>query len=106
MRMNYAGLRPRRGPTPVGVYPDGAGPHGILDMAGNVWEWCQDRFQSRYYEDSPRTNPQGPDEGSKRVQRGGSWASLPEHCRSAFRIAALPEVSETSCGFRVVIDRR
>jgi formylglycine-generating enzyme required for sulfatase activity len=59
--------------SPVGSYLEGASPYGALDMAGNVWEWTADRYDHRYYDDSPYQNPQGPETGDKRVQHGGAW---------------------------------
>lgn len=61
------------GIAPVGNYPQGASPYGALDMAGNVSEWVADWYDTSYYSRSPRENPQGPDSGSQRVQRGGFW---------------------------------
>ena len=45
----------------------------LYDMTGNVWEWCQDWFDSNYYANSPQNNPQGPSSGGFRMLRGGSW---------------------------------
>jgi formylglycine-generating enzyme len=71
----YAWYRPNAGHKthPVGTkLPNELGLH---DMSGNVWEWVSDRFDAGYYRVSPRVNPQGPDTGTVRVLRGGSWFS-------------------------------
>jgi formylglycine-generating enzyme required for sulfatase activity len=63
--------------TRVGSYAEGASPYGILDMAGNVWEWAADYYRADYYAKSPLENPQGPAENEvfnfMRVMRGGSF---------------------------------
>ena len=63
--------------TRVGSYAEGASPFGVLDMAGNVWEWVADRYQPNYYKKSPLENPQGPSaeevQNLYRVIRGGSF---------------------------------
>lgn len=63
--------------TRVGSYAEGASPFGILDMAGNVWEWVADRYRPNYYKTAPLKNPQGPGEDEVfnilRVIRGGSF---------------------------------
>jgi formylglycine-generating enzyme required for sulfatase activity len=60
----------------VGSYPSGASPYGLLDMAGNVREWVNDLYESRYYYSPPYYNPAGPAETDKgeHLVRGGSWA--------------------------------
>jgi formylglycine-generating enzyme required for sulfatase activity len=100
-RLNYDGNIGR--PTPVGIYPAGATPGGIHDMAGNVWEWCQDWYGEDYYASSPRENPPGPSKGSVRVVRGGSWDSDARFARSAFRFRFLPDYRDDDLGFRVVV---
>ncbi|MGI6394683.1 MAG: formylglycine-generating enzyme family protein [bacterium] len=57
----------------VGSKPKGVSPYGCYDMIGNVWEWVNDWYDSDYYETSPSENPKGPESGSSRVLRGGSW---------------------------------
>ena len=57
----------------VGSYPSGASPYGAMDMAGNVWEWVNDWYQSNYYSVSPGSNPPGPASGTSKVLRGGSF---------------------------------
>ena len=87
-------------PTPVGVYPRGATPEGIADLAGNVWEWCLDWFGE--YSTKPRKNPNGPKKGDGRVVRGGAWLNEPRNCRSSYRYWDVPTYRSEYWGFRVV----
>lgn len=87
--------------TPVGHYsPTGDSPYGCCDMAGNVYEWCNDWYDSNYYETSPGNNPQGPEAGSYRVVRSGSWRDDSDFIRCADRGVGDPVVSRGSGGFR------
>jgi len=98
-RMNY-GESKVGCPTPVGAYARGATADGILDMAGNVWEWCSDWFD--HYPKTSVTDPKGPPSGSGRVLRGGAWNLDPRYCRSASRGSLDPVARNASFGFRVV----
>jgi sulfatase modifying factor 1 len=90
-------------PTPVGVYPLGATPDGISDLAGNVWEWCADWFKGDYYAESPANDPKEPTSGSGRVLRGGAWDDyVPGLCRGSYRINYVPVARFDGFGFRVV----
>jgi serine/threonine-protein kinase len=78
------------GTAPVGSYPDGASPFGVLDMAGNTWEWCEDCDDPAFYEDAPSNNPcnRHIPEGALFVMRGGSYMygarSLRTYSRTSF----------------------
>ncbi len=73
----------------VGSYPNGASAFGVLDMAGNVWEWVSDYYNPAYYASAPAENPQGPEQysvnGPRKVLRGGSWADGYKELRLANR---------------------
>lgn len=86
--------------TKVGSYPAGASPYGALDMAGNVYNWVYDWYDSSYYSQSPRTNPTGPTSGTERVVRGGSWSIHEFYLRSAYRARQNPDSTNFGVGFR------
>lgn len=95
--------------TPVGYYdggqtppgPDMANGYGLYDVAGNVWEWCNDWYDEDYYSTSPYDNPQGPATGTFRDLRGGAWDSNIFFLRCAFRGWVIPEYRNYGVGFRV-----
>jgi len=76
----------------VGIFPAGATPEGLLDMTGNVWEWCSDWFDAEEYArraGSIARNPQGPEKGEYKVLRGGSWYTEASVVWCAYRIQSL-----------------
>lgn len=72
---------------------------GLYDMSGNVWEWCQDWYGD--YLNKPLTNPTGPEDGTSRVLRGGSWYFDADYCRVTYRYNLRPGLRSLDIGFRL-----
>ena len=88
------------GTLPVGDYPLGASPYGVLDMAGNVWEWTSTQFKGYPYKsDDGREDVQA---SGARMLRGGSWISYDRFVRCAYRNMYYPVDRHGGVGFRVV----
>jgi len=86
--------------SPVGSFS--ANGYGLYDMAGNVSEWCNDWYDSNYYDYSPTSNPTGPINGTCRVLRGGGWRFVARRCLVAHRSYTWPVYRFHGPGFRVV----
>lgn len=86
--------------SPVGSFADGRSPYGVSDMAGNVWEWCNDWFDEDYYLSCPYRDPIGPNQRRMKVLRGGSWADDQGTLRLTNRGFNSPIFSYRTVGFR------
>ena len=75
---------------------------GIFDMTGNAWEWCQDWYGA--YQTEAQVNPTGPNFGSSRVLRSGSFTTTIERCTAKFRQARQANYPDTHIGLRIVLE--
>ena len=91
-------------PQGVGVFPGCVSPYGLLDVAGNVWEFCRDWYDQNYYKIAPNRDPKGPDSGQLRVIRGGSWLNSSLWARTTFRQGTEPSWRDVLHGFRCTQD--
>jgi sulfatase modifying factor 1 len=91
-----------RGPLPVGQ--GRPSPFGLYDVSENVHEWCADWFGPDYYRNSLERNPTGPEAGTRRASRGGSWRHQIKVSRCSARSSIPPLFQYADYGFRVVRD--
>jgi formylglycine-generating enzyme required for sulfatase activity len=89
-----------RGPWEVGCgTPNG---YGLCDIGTIVHEWCEDWYRADYYAESPSESPRGPDEGERRVSRGGSWRHHVRWSSPAARSSLPPTFRYADYGFRLL----
>ena len=90
------------GPEPVAQGP--ANGYGLHDICENVHEWCGDWYSAGYYATSPQHNPRGPESGTRRASRGGSWRHAVKISRCAARSSLPPHSQYADYGFRIACD--
>ena len=79
--------------------------YGLYDMCENVHEWCSDWYDAAYYAVSPEANPRGPESGTRRASRGGSWRHQIKMSRCAARSSLPPDLRYADYGFRIARGR-
>lgn len=90
-----------RGTLRTGSFPGGASPYGVMDMAGQVIEWCSDWYDPHYYQYNIKENPAGPKSGREKVLRGGCWySSNSMFCNCTHRDFFPPYDAHWFYGFR------
>lgn len=90
-------------PAPIDCCPEGASPYGALNMAGNIYEWIEDVYESRYYAASPDKNPRNDGPGPRRVLRGGAFVFDTQNLRAALRYRQWDYEGQDYVGLRTVI---
>ncbi|HPZ08676.1 MAG TPA: formylglycine-generating enzyme family protein [Candidatus Eremiobacteraeota bacterium] len=93
-----------RGVLPAGSFPGGASNYAVMDMAGNVAEWCYDWYDENYYKTSPYKNPTGPKTGKYKVIRGGSWENIEEKNFRCSDRSIIDSDRGSGIGFRCILD--
>ncbi len=93
------------GLKPVGSHPGGVSWVGAHDMSGNAMEWVQDWVDFDYYATSPSVDPQGPETGKNKIEKGGWWGGVPYLARTAYHhFTDPPQYQDLHIGFRIVIE--
>jgi formylglycine-generating enzyme required for sulfatase activity len=96
-----------KGTHPVGSFPSGTNPYGVMDLSGNACEWCLDWYGENYYKNSQYINPKGPSTGEFHIRRGGDWGDYyitTHRLRGTYRGDYYPinYTSGVNLGFRCV----
>lgn len=91
-----------KNPKSVKENIQGASPYGLMNMAGNEWEWCSDWYGENYYNTKENRNPAGPSSGTRKIVRGGSYKEKAFYLRCAERSSYPPETKNEFIGFRIV----